>query len=140
MNRSWREDCVEKVVPIKHMCTTKVILFCSNAQVLLAPQEEHVQRPLQYLFEEGGGEGPALNGDVAQQSLLVGLLQDVLFHCLLTHQPAQRRERERERRLRLGSLAPPQTAIEAAVTSSVRPEPSLVPRRIIIGKVGGAWV
>ena len=39
------------------------------------------------LFEELGGKGSALDGDVSQQLLLVSLLQNILLHCPLRHQP-----------------------------------------------------
>lgn len=40
------------------------------------------------LFEEVSGEDTSLDGNVPQHSLLVCLLQNVLLHRAVTHQPA----------------------------------------------------
>ena len=40
-----------------------------------------------HLLEESCGEVSAFNGDVTEQSLLIGFLQNVLFHSALADQP-----------------------------------------------------
>ena len=67
-----------------------------------------------YLAEEGGGKVATLDGDVAQQALLVRFLQNVLLNSLLTYQPSLHTN---------NSNHGPQTSSITAITDH-RPPPS----------------